>query len=107
MSELSVSWICGSFPSTPAYTCILLLLLLLFAASIVHHSSGVAGLGEQGAVVWFWGRGNGGRSLGGIVGRLRRTVGIPEVGRRQVCGEGWQLKRWVVFQSEERQCGQR
>ena len=46
-------------------------LLLLFAASVVRHSSGVTG--SRGRGLWWWGggRGKGGRSLGGTVGRLR------------------------------------
>ena len=55
---------------------------------------------------WFWGRGEGGRwtksgweegkrHLGGIVGRLR--WGFPEVGRRQVCGEGSAVRGGWLF----------
>ena len=51
--------------------------VLLFAVSVIHHSSGVADSGgARGCGGASWGRGEGGRSLGGIVGRLRRTVGI-------------------------------
>ena len=57
---------------------------------------------------WFWGGGGGegGRSLGGIVGRLGGQWGFPEVGRRQVCGEGLAVEE-VGGCLEERQCGQR
>ena len=68
---------------------------------------------------WFRGRGEGGRSLDGIVGRLRQTVGIPEVSRRQVCGErsavdevgGCLVRRKAVWAKRERErlqfCGGR
>ena len=50
------------------------------------------------------GEGEGGHSVGGVVGRLRRTVVFPEVGRRQVCGEGSAVEEVVVVWSEERLC---